>query len=95
MEVSQCVCGANAWYGFLLRFFLIKLTQFNYRFSCVKKSNCPIVSSEIALGRDSFSCGDWSVGKQYILIDWFLYAAPYSIGFLKSLSESFINNLCI
>ena len=81
--------------GFYLDFSLYKLTQFNYRFSCVKKSNCPIVASEIALGRDSFSCGDWSVGKQCILIDWFLYAATYSTGFLKSLSESFINNLCI
>ena len=69
---------------------------FDYKFSCVKKFNCPIVYSEIPLGGDSFSCGDRSIGKQCGLIDWFLYAAPYSIeGFLKNLSESLINNLCV
>ena len=64
--------------------------------SCVKKCYCPIVYSEIPLGRDSFSCGDRSTGKQCGLIDWFLYGAPYSIeGFLKNLSKLFINNLCV
>ena len=38
----------------------------------------------------------WRSGKQCGLIDWFLYAAPYSIeDFLKNLSELFINNLCV
>ena len=56
--------------------------------------NCLMVNSEILLGRDSFSCGDRSAGKQCRLIDWFLYGAPYIIeDFLKNLSESFIDNL--
>ena len=87
----------SAWYGFLLSSFFIQVVLiFNYKFSCVKKFYCPIVYSQIPLGRDLFSCGDWSVGKHYRLIDWFLYAASYSIeGFLKKLSESFVNNLCV
>ena len=79
--------------GFLLRYFFIRVVLiFNYKFSCVKKFNCAIVYSEIPLGRDSFSCGDRSVGEQWGLIDWFLYGAPYSIEglFLMNLSESFI-----
>ena len=50
--------------------------------------------SEILFGRDSFSCGDGSVGKQRESIDRFICGAPYSIeGFLKNLSESF--DLCL
>ena len=74
--------GINLWR-------LLALTETN------KLLNCPIVYAEIPLGRDSFSCGDQSVGKQWGLIDWFLYGAPYSIeGFLMNLWEWFNNNLC-
>ena len=66
----------------------------NCKFSCAKKFNCATANSEMPLGRDSFSCGDQLAGKQCRLIDWFPCSAPYSIeGFLKNLSESFINNL--
>ena len=87
----------SAWFGFLLRFFFLQVVFIcNHKFSCVKKFNCPKVYSEMPLGRDLFSCGDRSFGKQCQLIDWFLYAALYSIeGFLKNLSESFINNLYV
>ena len=55
-----------------------------------------MLSSEIPLGGDSFSCEDWSVAKQYGSTDWLLYGAPHSVeGFLKNLSESSINNLCV
>ena len=91
MEAGQLLCVVqmswliSAWYGFLLRCFFVQVVLiFNYNFSCVKKCNCPIVYLEIPLGRDSFSCGDWSVDKQYKLIAWFLYGACYSIeGFLR------------
>ena len=54
----------SEWYGFLLRSFFTQVAPiFNYKFSCVKKFNCPMVYSEIPLGRDSFLCGDRSVGN--------------------------------
>ena len=92
------VCDENELAGFCVvcvstRCFSIRVipsTIFNHKFSPVKKRNCPIVYSENPLGRDSFSYGDQSVGKQYRSFDWFLHGAPYSIeGFLKNLSESF------
>ena len=92
-------CLVSTWYGFLLRIFFILvgfIITFNYRFSCVKKYNCLLVSSEISFVRDSFSCGVRLVTKPCGLIEWFLYGASYCTeGLLKNLSESFINNLCI
>ena len=83
--------------GFLLRCFFIRVVLiFSYKFSCVKKFNCALVYSEIYLGRDSFSCGDQSVGKQWRLIDWFLYGAPYSIeGFSQWIYQNHLLLICV
>ena len=61
-----------------------------------QECNYTIVCLDTPLGRKCFSCEDRSVDKQCGLIGWFLYDAPYSTeGFLKNLSDSFINNLCV
>ena len=87
----------STYYGLLLIcFFRQVVLSFSYKFSFVKKFKRPIVYSEIPLGRDLFSYIEPSAGKQWGLIDRFLYSAPYSIeGFLMDLSESFINDLCV
>ena len=54
------------WHGFLIRCFFILVTLniiFNYKFSCVKKYDFPMVYSELPLARRLFSCGDWSIAK--------------------------------
>ena len=85
-------CLDSAWHGFLIRCCIIQVI-FTNKISCVKKYNGPMVYSEIPLSRKSLWCGAQPLGKRCGLIGWFLYGAPYSMGFLKNLSESVINNL--
>lgn len=78
----QLVCNAKQLASLRLDVSLYEsplMIIFTYKFSCVKKYNCPVVYSEIALGGDSFSCGDQSIDKQCGSVDWFLYGAPYGI----------------
>ena len=50
----------------------------------------------LPLDRDLFSCGDRSVGKQWGLIDWFLYGAPYSIEeFFKWIYQNHLLIICV
>ena len=100
MESSQLVCGATELAGFCVlwvstNIFLYASCSHFWLQILMFKFNCSIVYLEIPLGRDSSSCGDWSVGKQWGLTDWFLYGSPYSMEvFLMNLLEAFINNLC-
>ena len=55
-----------------------------------------LIALSLPLDRDSFSCGDRSVGKQWGLIDWFLYGAPYSIeGFFKWIYQNHLLIICV
>ena len=55
-----------------------------------------MVYLKIPLGRDWYSYGDQSIGKEWKSIDCFLYGAPYSMQwFLIPLPESIVNNLCV
>ena len=55
-----------------------------------------LIALSLPLGRDSFSCGNWSVGKQWGLIDWFLYGAPYSIEeFFKWIYQNHLLIICV
>ena len=54
-----------------------------------------LIALSLPLDRDSFSCGDRSVGKQRGLIDWFLYGAPYSIeGFFQWIYQNHLLIIC-
>ena len=55
-----------------------------------------LIALSLTFDRDSFSCGDRSVGKQWGLIDWFLYGAPYSIeGFFKWIYQNHLLIICV
>ena len=89
-------CEWTDWFLRALGYFILVVLIFNCKSSFVKKCNCLIVYSEIFFGRDLFSRRDQSVGKQWGLIDWFLYGAPYSIEeFFKWIYQNHLLIICV